>query len=198
MGNYQVRFWRAAALVRESLTLILDGTVRQPASGERFIQHPLEQQIIVGADKGVAHYHKQGWIVIGISNQAGVEAQHKTLKDAIAEQRYTLELFPQLTAIYFCPGFKGRHCWLVERGFDAKPIHIADWAAEFIGKFRKPQPGMLNAAIRMSGAESEKQSYLYIGDREEDKLAAEAANVSFIRAEIWLKQCQFLPDSTQS
>lgn len=33
-GNFQARFWRAAALVRESLTLILNPTTKQTATME--------------------------------------------------------------------------------------------------------------------------------------------------------------------
>ncbi len=81
------------------LLLDLDGTCREPASGEKFIQHPLDQRVIFGADKGVAHAHKQGWTIIAISNQGGVAAGHKLLEDAIAESHYTL-----------CPDFEGKHC----------------------------------------------------------------------------------------
>lgn len=167
------------------LLLDCDGTIRQPASGERFIQHPLDQQIIAGADKGVAHYHKQGWIVIGISNQAGVEAQYKTLKDAIAEAHYTLELFPQILCIYICPDFQGSHAWLIGKNHDEVPVHITDWGKEFVGSFRKPQPGMLNAAIKMSGTPERKSEYWYVGDRDEDRLAATAAGVNFMWADIF-------------
>lgn len=165
-----------------------DGTVREPASGEKFIQHPLEQRIVFGADRALTHYHKQGWRIIAISNQGGVAAGKKTLEDAIAEQRYTLELFPQITAIYFCPDFEGRHCWLVPRGHDAKPIHIAQWALKFIGTFRKPQPGMLSAAIKTDGDLDRKSEYWYVGDRPEDEEAAMRAGVNFMPADIWLER----------
>lgn len=61
-----------------------DGTLRESASGEKFIHNPRDQQIINGADKAIAYYHFKGWLIIGISNQAGVNAGHKSLEDVIA------------------------------------------------------------------------------------------------------------------
>lgn len=170
------------------LLLDCDGTLREPASGEKFIQHPLDQQVISGADKGVAHAHEQGWTIIAISNQGGVEAGYKTLEDAIAEAHYTLELFPQILCIYICPDFQGKHCWLIGRKHDEVPVHTTDWGKEFIGSFRKPQPGMLNAAIKMSGFPDSKSEYFYIGDRSEDEEAGMRAGVNFMPADIWLNR----------
>ncbi|MFM6404935.1 MAG: hypothetical protein ACKPGT_09860, partial [Microcystis sp.] len=51
-------------------------------------------------------YDQEGWIIIGITNQGGVAAGHKSLKSAIEEQRKTLEIFPLLSYIYFCPDFE--------------------------------------------------------------------------------------------
>lgn len=173
--------------MKKLLLIDLDGTIREPESGEKFIQHPLDQRIISGADKGVAHAHKEGWVIVGISNQAGVQAGYKNLEDCIAEQAYTLELFPELLCIYFCPDFDGCHCWLVGRGHDAKPIHITEWAAEFIGKFRKPQPGMLEAAMKNHGSVPSGDCW-YIGDRLEDEVSAIRAKVNFMPADTWVNR----------
>lgn len=174
--------------MKKLLLVDCDGTLREPASGEKFIQHPLDQKIIEGADKGVVHAHKQGWTIIAISNQGGVAAGHKLLEDAIAESHYTLELFPQIQCAYICPDFEGRHCWMVGRGHDEIAVHLTPWGEEFIGSFRKPQPGMLNAAIKMSGAETLKKDYWYIGDRPEDEEGAMRAGVNFMPADIWLER----------
>lgn len=165
-----------------------DGSIREPASGEKFIQHPLDQQIVFGADRALAHYHKQGWRIIAISNVGGVAAGHKALEDAIAESHYTLELFPQLLCIYICPDFEGRHAWLIGRKHNEVPIHTTDWGREFIGSFRKPQPGMINAAIKMSGSPDRKSEYWYAGSRPEDEEAAMRAGINFIWTEIWLNR----------
>ncbi len=47
------------------LMLDLD-TIRKPKSGSKFIGHPQDQQIIEGADKAIAHYHREGYIIVGI------------------------------------------------------------------------------------------------------------------------------------
>lgn len=170
------------------LLVDLDGTIRQPISENKFIQNPTDQRVIPGAEEAIAHYHDQGWLIVGISNQAGVAAGHKQLADALVEAEYTLELFPQVLCIYLCPDFKGNHCHLVGRKHDAIPIHLAWWAEEFVGEFRKPQPGMLKAAIKNHSGNriaGDADNYWYIGDRPEDEEAAMRAGVNFMWADIW-------------
>jgi D-glycero-D-manno-heptose 1,7-bisphosphate phosphatase len=160
------------------LLLDCDSTIRKPISGAKFIQHPEDQKIMPGADQAIIHYHQEGWVAVGITNQGGVAAGHKQLKDAITEQEYTLQLLPQLLCIYFCPDFCGNHCWLVGRGYDAKPIHLAKWAAEFFGTFRKPQLGMLKVAMKNHcGLDCEES---YVGDAREDKKATTRAGISYV------------------
>ena len=48
------------------LFLDLDGTVRRPIGSNRFIKDPLDQKLIEGVDKAIAHY--DGWHVIGVTN----------------------------------------------------------------------------------------------------------------------------------
>jgi len=71
-------------VITRLLLVDLDGTIREPLSGGQFIQHPQDQRIIKGADKAIAHYHKEGWVIVGITNQGGVAAGFKQLSDAIA------------------------------------------------------------------------------------------------------------------
>lgn len=168
------------------LLLDCDGTIREPVSGSKFIQRPLDQKIIDGADKAIAFHSSKGYTCIGITNQGGVELGHKDLEDAIAEQIYTLELLPRITAIYFCPDFEGQQCWLVKRGIETKQVHLAPWAVDLIGTFRKPGPGMLKAAIRMHA--SEDPTVWMIGDRKEDEEAAMRAGVKFLPADTWLNR----------
>ncbi|MBE9193571.1 hypothetical protein IQ230_25235 [Gloeocapsopsis crepidinum LEGE 06123] len=44
----------------ELLLLDCDGTIREPISGAKFIQHPEDQKIIAGAEQAIAHYHQEG------------------------------------------------------------------------------------------------------------------------------------------
>lgn len=155
----------------------LDGTLRQPKSGAKFINDPQDQQPIPGAIEAVKRASLQG-ICVGVTNQGGVAAGHKQLADAIQEQAISLELFPELLCIYFCPDFEGLHCWLVPRNAEAKPIHIA-WGAQWAGEFRKPGAGMLKAAmVNHLGNDAQDKTWM-IGDRPEDRDAAQAAGVRF-------------------
>lgn len=167
------------------LILDLDGTVRQPKSGAKFITDPLDQEIIPGSQVAIANYKSQGWLIVGATNQGGVAAGYKQLEDAITEQHQTLRLCPEITCIYFCPDYQGLHCWLccIEPVVESSPIHTA-WGTEFSGTYRKPGAGMLNAAIKNHlGLRLPEHQILYVGDREEDKGAS--ANIPFMWASDW-------------
>jgi D-glycero-D-manno-heptose 1,7-bisphosphate phosphatase len=156
----------------------LDGTIRQTISGKTFINDPHDQQLIEGVAEALKYYLENGWTIIGISNQGGVASGHKSLESAIAEQQYTLSLTPQLEKIYFCPNFDGEDCWVVDR----KTYYLVqeNYSGEF-GGFRKPSPGMLNLAIKFY----QPSEVVMVGDRSEDREAAEAANVLFVPADVW-------------
>lgn len=168
------------------LILDLDNTVRRPKSRAKFISDPLDQEIILGARDAIANYKNEGWLIVGATNQGGVAAGHKQLEDAIAEQHQTLRLCPEIACIYFCPDYQGLHCWLccIEPIVESSPIHTA-WGWEFSGTYRKPGAGMLNAAIKNHCGYKKLEQALFVGDRDEDKGAAEAANIPFIWATEW-------------
>ncbi len=62
------------------LLLDCDGTIREPLSEAKFIQQPRDQRIVEGADKAIAHYSSREWTIIGITNQGGVAARHKSIE----------------------------------------------------------------------------------------------------------------------
>ena len=167
----------------KALLLDLDGTIRRPTSG-KFIEDPNDQEPIEGAIKAIKIYHQEGWIMIGITNQGGVAAGHKSLKGAIEEQRKTLEIFPLLSYIYFCPDFEGNLCYRIGR-FSTESIH--EIYPNIIGEYRKPNSGMIKASLRFleawHGREIEKA--LMVGDRSEDEEAAKNAGIHFLSADIW-------------
>lgn len=163
------------------LLLDLDGTIREPISNAKFINEPYDQRPIEGADRAIAHYYAHDWIVIGITNQGGVAAGHKTLEDCFVEQAYTLELFPQMLKIYFCPDFEGKQLGCVYRS-----LHNL-FTPEGYSSFRKPAPGMLEYVL----ATHDVGECWYVGDRPEDVQAAEAAGINYIDAKVW--RDRFLP-----
>ncbi|MFM6139134.1 MAG: HAD hydrolase-like protein [Sphaerospermopsis kisseleviana] len=151
----------------------LDGTVRRTKSGATFINDPYDQEIIPGVQEAIARYHD--WKIIGITNQGGVGAGHKTLKDCVLEQQYTLKLLPNLSYIFFCPD-NGQTTYQVweKRYQKIDPFEKLN--------FRKPGTGMIDWAIRCN---SQTKQYLMIGDRPEDQQCADNANIPFMWAEDW-------------
>jgi len=158
----------------------LDGTLRQTKSGATFINDPADQQPIEGTQKALSYYQEKGFLLIGITNQGGVAAGHKSLQSAIEEQRITLELFPELSEIFFCPNW-GESCYQLSRG--NQPL---EFSAPLSGdgtaiSCRKPGHGMLLTATRPL---AELKDCWMIGDRPEDQQCAEAAGVKFVWASV--------------
>ena len=164
-----------------SLLLVdMDGTLREPLSGHQYFQHTKDQRIITGAQTAISAY-KDNWIIVGISNQGGVAAGHKSMQECIKQQQYTLELLPQLKEIYFCPDFEGRKC------FRVTPHNVHNHSkTKWSGQYRKPRPGMLQLA--MVRYKYTPNNSLYVGDRPEDEEAAQRAGISFLSARDWIEQ----------
>lgn len=158
------------------LIVDMDGTVRQPRSDTKFIQRPSDQKLIVGAEGAIAYFADSGWKIVGVTNQAGVEAGKKSLTSCIKEQQFTMTLLPEIEEIYFCPDFAGKRCFCVT------PEEAHDYSHhQLSGTFRKPNPGMLLLAMEMYNCDQ----VLMIGDRPEDKQAANSAKIKFQQAENW-------------
>lgn len=167
------------------LLLDLDGTVRQiqsGKSGKTFI----DQKIMDGVAEAFLRYPK--WIKIGITNQGGFASEFKSIEDAIAEQKRTLELI-DLEAILFCADMRGETCWVVEQEANQPYCIIMPGS-----NFRKPAPGMIHFAGRLAWgwggkmASNSIDDRLYVGDQEEDEQMAIAAGISFMWADKWRNQ----------
>jgi D-glycero-D-manno-heptose 1,7-bisphosphate phosphatase len=159
----------------------LDGTLRETISGKTFINEPHDQRAIEGTQKALSYYQKKGFVMIGITNQGGVAAGHKSLESAIEEQRITLQLFPELSEIFFCPNYDGESCWQISDG--NVPL---DFSAPRAGNgtaisCRKPGHGMILIAARPL---AELADCWMIGDRPEDEACALAAGIKFIWASV--------------
>lgn len=165
------------------LFLDMDNTVRRTKSGATFINDPYDQELIPGVEEAIARY--QDWIIIGITNQGGVKAGFKTLENCIQEQIITLKLIPEMQRIYFCPD-DGRTCWLVHNENSYGKIEADGRYAYLRGKnFRKPSPGMIDAAFANRNQNYRKYEFLFVGDRPEDQQCAANANIPFMWAEDW-------------
>lgn len=159
----------------------IDKTLTETISGAPLKQHPKDVKIIDGADKGLKHFSKLGWLIIGISNQGGVAAGHKSLEDAIAEMAYTKVLLPELRRIYFCPDYEGKQLF----SDDGYQISAHEDCSKY--NFRKPNPGMINhflddVQIREN---FKKWEAWMIGDRPEDEQCAANAGINFCPASVF-------------
>lgn len=171
------------------LILDMDGTVRIKKGGTPgdikagFISHPEDQEIIPGATKAIEVYAKEGWLIVGCSNQGGVAAGHKTIEECIDEQLQTLILVPDLHQICFCPDYEGEkmgivyrdaYCPIIGRDF----IFLGD---KILSPFRKPNTGMIDY-VRLT---YKCDRLLFVGGRPEDEQAAEEAGIDFQWAKDW-------------
>jgi D-glycero-D-manno-heptose 1,7-bisphosphate phosphatase len=169
------------------LFLDCDGTIRKPIEGE-FINDDYEnQEPIDGAKEKVSEYSREGWVVVGITNQGGVECKHKKLGNCLKEQNYTLNFFPTIMSIYLCPDMQGNEVLKVVRGKDTSEYIDEKLKAKYRGKYRKPGEGMLLLALDSIGSSGSKNNVLVVGDRDEDRQCAANAGVNFMTAEDWLR-----------
>lgn len=170
--------------LKNCLLIDLDGTVREPLSGAKFINEPTDQRLIEGVPETVFNWHKRGWVLYGVTNQKGVLCGHKSIDSMIAEQRRTMELLPWIQIVFACPD-EGRSCYrITKKSVDS--IHQLELNACWQGRFRKPEPGMLMAAVHEHADPSDEAlKTVMVGDRPEDKQAAERALIPFLSAEDW-------------
>ena len=175
------------------LFLDLDGTVRLSTSGGIFIAQPENQKIINGVKEAIACY-KNDWLIMGITNQAGVINQHKSLENCIKEQQLTMQLLPELYKVYACPDW-GETMLIIDRlyysRFDGKLKHKRDITDNQLipssqqfnyDSFRKPGIGMIQYFINNHSSISKA---IFVGDMESDRQCAKKANIEFIWAEDW-------------
>lgn len=163
--------------------LDMDGTVRESISRSKFINLPRDQKLIDGAIAAIDNLQRKDYIVVGASNQGGVITGHKSMSHCIEEQQYTLQLLAdadvRIESILFCPD-NGNECYqAVSQNPTVNALHT--YTNAFVGKYRKPQAGMLLHAIALYGADEA----VMIGDRPEDKEAALSSGIQFIDAVEW-------------
>lgn len=177
-----------------------DGTIVSPASGQTFVQSPEDQILLPGVAERIAAMRADDWLFVICSNQGGVYAGYKSMQDTIAEMRFACGLIGCWES-YFCPcdpKTDGDYCIEVSQRGDQNYWFSREWngtklvddlvwdmsydMAHSIG-FRKPSPGMLRIAIEKRARKP--KDILMIGDRPEDKAAAEAAGTRFLDAEDW-------------
>lgn len=174
------------------LLVDLDGTVRETISGDTFINDPLDQQLITGVKETLAFYKTEGWTIVGITNQGGVLKGYKTIDNCITEQLHTLKIALYIEAIYFCPdeGDNVFCCEFLSSPNLIRPQTIANVTSHSRSRedkydsFRKPSIGMIQLAKNNFSSELI-EDILFVGDRPEDQLAAQNADIPFLWANEW-------------
>lgn len=162
------------------LCLDLDGTVRRSKSGKTFIEGPDDIEIIPGMKELIWKAYKEGWYVVGISNQAGIAHGLKTSDGVIDEMNTTAALLSDgisypIHQIYFCPyDAKGKESEYNWRSLSRKPYYgmLCLVERDLIDGFRFP----------------DWDNSLFVGDRPEDEQCAKAAGVPFMWAHDFVLQ----------
>ena len=139
----------------------LDGTVRETLSGRYSPLDPNDQAVLPGVAERLQAYRERGYLVIGVTNQAGVAFGDLSEADVLAiNRRLSEQLLPALfTEILFCPH------------------HPQGWRSGYRVRCeaRKPGPGMAVAAAARHGLYL--GGSLMVGDREADRGFAAAAGI---------------------
>lgn len=163
--------------VRPALCLDFDGTIRRSKSGQTFIQNFNDIELMPNIEKIIWRYRNMGWLILGISNQAGVAHGFKLPMEIEHEMDMTFRLFK------------------------ANPFHIVKFCYhDGKGKIepynhrsllRKPDVGML--AIMESeawdkGFVIDWDNSLFVGDRPEDERCAKNAGISFRHIDSFLNE----------
>lgn len=164
-----------------------DGTLVRPISGETFVQHPEDQELLPGVAQTIARHAAEGWTIAIASNQGGVQHKFKTLDEAGQEMIYLVSrLLPDIDILnvwgVFCPDDGNTLCdfdWVRWRTVNRAPTQPL-W-------YRKPNPGMLTYLID-SYNDTHVSRILFVGDRTEDQQAAQAAGVDFMWASDWIEK----------
>ena len=170
--------------MKSTIFFDVNGTLTRTISKDAFKVNPRDTEVLPGIKEAIAHYKKLDWQFIGISNQPAIGTNFKTLENTIIEMQFTLELIPELSAIYFSPDFEGLICWRVTKNSSEK---IADHTGEdFLKKefrYAKPGCGMIYQGIFDSNTDKSK-SWM-IGSHLQDENCAKNAGINFMWADIF-------------
>jgi D-glycero-D-manno-heptose 1,7-bisphosphate phosphatase len=161
--------------VKPALCLDFDGTIRRNKSGKPFITDVKDIELMPGIEKLIWKYRNMGYLIFGISNQAGVAHGFRLPLEVDHEMNVTLGLF------------------------EKNPFHIVKFCYhDGAGKvepynhrslLRKPDIGMLALMEHEAfgaGFVVDWDKSLFVGDRPEDAECAKRAGVKFYHIDEFL------------
>lgn len=155
--------------VVKALCLDFDGTIRRSKSGATFIKNFNDIELMPGIEKLIWRYRNLGWLVCGISNQAGVAHGFKLPIEIESEMDTTLKLFGDNHPFHFV-----KWCYHDGKGT------IEPYNHRSLG--RKPNIGMLyetEVEAYQNGYIIDWDNSLFVGDRPEDEECAKNAGIPF-------------------
>jgi|SRR5919108_897680 D-glycero-D-manno-heptose 1,7-bisphosphate phosphatase len=158
------------------LYLDIDGTVREGKDDPlgRFVNGPEDVRVFPEAVERMRQWRQRGGRIVGVSNQGGIALGHCTQEDvdlAMDEtDRQTGGLFDLMVSCPHHPEASDpheRYCWC-----------------------RKPMPGLVIGSAVLLGQRHPDERYapalaLYVGDRDEDVMLADALSLRFEWAKDW-------------
>lgn len=155
--------------------LDFDGTVREtiadPTPNNLNDRRPPitkeEVKLIPSVKEKLKEWDEDGWQIIGVSNQSGVEKGYITEEEVEEVAAHTMDLLGLYFPFYFAP-FKRK-------------------GTEKQLKFRKPNIGMAEEAIQDWGEMDEKNSFM-VGDYISDKEFADNLGIRYVDIKDFLKE----------
>ena len=171
--------------VRNALFLDLDGTLRyNPIPPYRFSKGADQIAVFPGISKTLAKYSKAGYLIFGISNQAGVAFGHKNMKDVFDESSRTMDLLIEQVK-KDVPGFDTEesaiihlitHCPYHENGKVPAYSRFSTCRKPGTGMITQAEEWAFNRSMVLNLSES-----IMVGDRPEDReLAKRIPDMLFV------------------
>jgi D-glycero-D-manno-heptose 1,7-bisphosphate phosphatase len=163
-------------IVRPALCLDFDGTIRYSLNG-RFINKPEDIALFPGVEKMIWEYRDKGYLIFGITNQAGVAFGYRTAESVKADIQRTVDLFEK------DPFDTIQYSFLHPKG-TIEPY-------KYRTLLRKPDIGMLvlcEKEMFEKGIIVDWDNSIFVGDRPEDEECAQKAGIQFIHADTFFNR----------
>jgi len=161
------------------IMLDLHGTLTQPIGDNKYSTAPDDQELREGVDSVLQSYDSSGYDMAIATNGTAVRDGMKTLEFAKDELKFAMQLadidvgmiaIDQHEAVFIFQDVRGE---MVDQEFTLPSLNML-----------KPQSGMLKFIMFHMGYVS-CNDIMYVGNKDTDKGAADAANVKFVWADEW-------------
>ena len=156
------------------LYLDIDGTVRYGKDElGRFVNTADDVRVFDEVPDLLEAYKSLGWRIVGVSNQGGIALGYMQMNDCVAAMQETYRQ---------CRNAFDKIGWCSHHPDAENPEMAVCWC-------RKPKAGLV-IELALSMADKYQEIYpphlgLFVGDRPEDALCAEAAGLRFMEAAAW-------------